>query len=180
MKSTDIIAAGFIGFAVYWMFRENEQTLKESPVTQKSSEAVKGAVTAPPSAPTAQNPLQSNEIDPETAQITQFQSNSAEPAFWHISKTSQDALLRNLSRDYSSPRMIDDDSQYEICVKASNATGTPCAWTQYVSSICGKSSFERMCYLSDQMLSIFDSNISQGISIADSRESAIMHAISLG
>lgn len=112
--------------------------------------------------------------------VNAIQSNTQTPAFHSLKKESQDILLRNFSRDYTTPRMLDDDAQYAISVKAANATGTPCAWTQYVSSICGPSSFERMCFLSDQMLSVFESGVLEGMDISDARETAIRHAIELG
>lgn len=139
--------------------------------------------------PGAHVPEYTKAIEPElvtapsatnTSPVNAIESNSQEPAFYSLGKRTQDTLLRNFSRDYTSPRMLDDEKDYSVCIKAANATGAPCAWVQFVGSVRKNSTFEQMCFLSDQMLSVFESMIESDIDIADARESAIRHALSVG
>lgn len=208
MKASDVIVAGIAGYIVFKLI-QNRDGLKESaegatPVTPPATlkaETTPTAPALPPPTPPLSTTVENNQIDAQksahknsnsakesnkssisaikTIPVNAIQSNTQTPAFHHLKKEAQDILLRNFSRDYTTPRMLDDDAQYATSVKAANATGTPCAWTQYVSSICGPSSFERMCFLSDQMLSVFESGVLEGMDISDARETAIRHAIEL-
>lgn len=53
--------------------------------------------------------------------------------FRYLEDPVQTVLLQCFAQDYTSPRMIANDSLYNSAVAAANKTGAPCAWVQIVA-----------------------------------------------
>ncbi len=56
------------------------------------------------------------------------------PPFMLLESNTQSLLLRCYAADYTSPRMIADDSLYDRAVNAANESGAPCGWIQFILS----------------------------------------------
>lgn len=141
---------------------------KDSQQTPATTPAESGSIHL---APRAEKAVRDTISDP---QKRSYENN---PRFYYLKPKTQNTLIRNFAQDYTSPRMIDDDSLYSLCVRVSNDTGAPCGWVQ---SLAVNGSDPMLMYIAaDCMLNYFDDNIDFYNSIDDCRLDAISLARTL-
>ena len=69
--------------------------------------------------------------DPDDKQIYFFDG----VYFVDLDEKTKTILLRGFAADYTSPRMLKNDTLYLRAVRAANKTGCPCGWIQNVLSV---------------------------------------------
>ena len=191
MKLFDAALFGIVAVAAYKLSRTFKYSIplqepKESKMTQGAAgklEAQSVAAVSPlPLAETEQRGAVSltpaaEKVIIETITDPDKRSNEERPRFYDLKHETQNTLLRNFSSDYTSPRMIDDDKHYKLCVEVANYTGAPCGWVQALPL--NGSDPITMYAAADCMLNYVDETLSEYKFIDDCRLDAIALARTL-